>query len=365
MKILVISNDLDGIFRFRKEIIQKFRLLGWSVIISSPIDGAAKQVSWLEKIGANIVDTKFDRQGKNPAADICLIFYYLKLIKQLQPDVVLSYTIKPNLYGGLASAICKVPQIANITGLGAAVEYPGVMQKITILLYKLCMRRTHLIFFQNASNLDFCLKHNMVKSRTRLIPGSGVDLEYHKLMPFPPENEPIKFIFISRIRKEKGIEEYLMAAIHFFKSKVKTEWHVVGDCEGDYMSRIKDLHNKGVIIYHGAQLDVRPFNSSIHCGIHPTFYPEGMSNVLLEYCATGRAIITTDRPGCREIVDDGINGFIVKQQNAEDLIEKVQKYLDLPYERKKEMGLAARAKVEREFDRQIVVNAYLDAIKSL
>lgn len=365
MRILVLSNSFVGLHSFRKEVFQRFRDLGWEVYISSPTKGMEEKAEWFSHIGCHIIDTRFDRQGMNPIADIRLMMYYRRLIKQVKADVVLSYTIKPNLYGGLAAALCSVPQIANVTGLGAAVEYPGLLQKFTIFLYKVCMRKTHLVFFQNDANRQFCLKHGMVKGRTRLIPGSGVNLEYHTLKPYPQEDEPIRFLFISRIRVEKGIEEYLAAAETIRKEYPNTEFHIVGGCEGDYEERLRRMMDDGVIVYHGAQSDVRPFIEKTACLIHPSFYPEGMSNVLLEACAAGRPVITTDRPGCGEIVDNGKTGFIVRQQDKMDVIEKVFIFLSLSYEERKAMGLAARKKVEMEFDRKIVIKAYEEEIVSL
>lgn len=365
MRILVLSNSFAGLHSFRKEVFQQFRDLGWEVHISSPMIGMEEKAEWFRNIGCHIIDTRFDRQGMNPLADIKLMMYYRRLIKQVKADVVLSYTIKPNLYGGLAAAFCKVPQIANVTGLGAAVEYPGLLQKFTILLYKVCMRKTHLMFFQNDANRQFCLEHGMVKGRTRLIPGSGVNLSFHTLKPYPAEDEPVRFLFISRIRREKGIDEYLAAAEAIRKECPNTEFHILGGCEGDYEERLRRMTDEGIVVYHGAQSDVRPFLKEAACLIHPSFYPEGMSNVLLEACAAGRPVITTDRPGCGEIVDNGQTGFIVRQQDVEDVIAKVRKFLSLSYEVRKAMGLAARQKVEREFDREIVVKAYEEEIKSL
>lgn len=365
MRILVLSNSFVGLHSFRKEVFQRFRDLGWEVYISSPTKGVEEKAEWFGKIGCYVVDTQFDRQGMNPIADIKLMLYYRRLIKQVKADVVLSYTIKPNLYGGLATALCKVPQIANITGLGAAVEYPGLLQKFTILLYKVCMRKTHLVFFQNEANRQFCLQHGMMKGRTKLIPGSGVNLSFHTLKPYPLETDPVRFLFISRIRREKGIDEYLAAAEAIRKEYQNTEFHVLGFCEGDYEKRLRRMADEGFVVYHGMQSDVRPFIANCACLIHPSFYPEGMSNVLLEACAAGRPVITTDRPGCGEIVDDGKTGFIVRQQDADDVIAKVRSFLSLPYEERKAMGLAARQKVEREFDREIVVRAYEEEIKSL
>ena len=213
--------------------------------------------------------------------------------------------------------------------------------------------------------MSFCQEHGMIKGPVKLIPGSGVNLQYHAKQPYPAETEPVRFLFMGRIRREKGIDEFLAAAEKITKKYNNVEFHVVGGCEGDYESRLLDMQSKGIITYHGRQMDVRPFIAMAACTLHPSFYPEGMSNVLLESCSTGRPIMTTMRPGCREIVEDGCNGFLVKQQDAEDLIEKVEKFLALPYAERKAMGDAAREKAEREFDRNIVVKAYLEAIEEV
>ena len=366
-KILVLTNFFMGLYSFRKEVIQAIIDKGYEVYISCPIVDAAEQAkaNWFTDIGCKIIETKFNRKGTNPISDFKLMLTYCRLIKEIQPTTVLSYTIKPNIYGGMACAICKVPQLANVTGLGAAVENPGLMQKVTMLLYKIGMKKTAVTFFQNDANRQFCFEYKMVGGKTRLIPGSGVNLEYHAAKIYPNESEPTRFLFISRIRREKGIDEYLAAAEALKPKYPNTEFHIVGFCEGDYESRIQNLHDKGVVCYHGQQSDVRQFLAQASCLVHPTFYPEGMSNVLLEACATGRPIITTDRPGCREVVDDEINGLVVKQQDANDLVEKMERFINLPYEQKKQMGLNARKKVEREFDRQIVIDAYIKEIERI
>ena len=366
-KVLVLTNFFMGLYSFRKEVIQDIIDKGYEVYISCPIVDSYEQAkaNWFIDIGCKIIETNFNRKSTNPISDFRLMITYCRLIKEIQPSAVLSYTIKPNIYGGMACAICKVPQLANVTGLGAAVENSGFMQKVTMLLYKIGMRKTTVTFFQNDANRKFCLDNKMVGGKTHLIPGSGVNLDYHAVKPYPEESEPTRFLFISRIRREKGIDEYLAAAETLKPKYPNTEFNIVGFCEGDYESRIQNLHERGIVCFHGQQSDVRPFLAQASCLVHPTFYPEGMSNVLLEACATGRPIITTDRPGCREIVDDGVNGYIVKQQDKQDCIEKVEKFINLPYEEKKAMGEAARRKVEREFDRQIVVNAYLEEIEAI
>lgn len=365
MTILVLTNNFNGLYNFRKEVMKALMDKGYHVVISAPSRDEAMKVAWFENIGCKYVDTPFNRQGTNPVADFKLMLRYRKLIKQVKPSVVLTYTIKPNLYGGMACQLCGVPQIANVTGLGAAVEYPGLMQKLTVLLYKVGMRKTWLTFFQNNDNMDFCKEHGMVGGRTQLIPGSGVNLEYHVKVSYPAETEPIRFLFMGRIRREKGIEEFLATAERITRKYKNVEFHVVGGCEGDYENRLLELQNKGIVTYHGKQTDVRPFIAMTACTLHPSFYPEGMSNVLLESCSTGRPIMTTMRAGCREIVEDGRNGFLVKQQDAQDLIEKVEKFINLPYVERKAMGDAAREKAEREFDRNIVVKAYLNEIKNI
>lgn len=365
-KILIISNSISGLHSFRAEVVKAFVDKGFTVTILSRL-GDPRSVKCFEEMGCKVIGIEFFIHGTNPVADISLMRKFKKIIRSENPSVVFTYTIKPNVYGGIACALCGVPQIANITGLGAAVEHPGILQNISIMLYRIGLRKTNLVFFQNEFNRTFCLEHRMVRGKSKMIPGSGVNLTFHSLQEFPPEDEPVRFLFIGRIRQDKGIDEYIAAAEHFYslRDKYKTEWHVLGGGEPEYEERIKELSGKGVICYHGFQYDVRPYIAEVQCGIHPSFYPEGMSNVLQEYCAAGRAIIATDRPGCKEIVEDGVNGFLIRQRDAEDLIEKVQSFLALPYEKRKEMGLAARAKVEREFSREVVVKAYLDAVNEL
>jgi galacturonosyltransferase len=359
MKILVLSNNFGGLYVFRKEVMQALKDAGHRVIISAPFDNTAHS---FEDMGCELVDIKFNRKGTNPLKDFGLMLQYRKLIKQVKPDVVLSYTIKPNLYGGMACQLCHVSQIANITGLGSAVENPGWLQQLTILLYKVGLRKAKMVFFQNKANMEFCQKHKMVKGNVKLIPGSGVNLQYHALQPYPAQDEPMRFIFISRLLREKGIEEYLIAAQEIKYKHPLAEFHILGECEDAYEKRIEKLQKDGIVIYHGAQKDVRPYIGKAWCTIHPSFYPEGMSNVLLESCAAGRPIITTDRPGCVEIVDNGVNGYIVKQRDGYDVARKIEQFIALSYEQKREMGMAARRKVEQEFDRKIVVNAYLQEI---
>ena len=359
--ILILTNSVGGLYNFRQEVLQALVNDGFRVIISAPYN---KKIKVFFAMGCEYVQTQFNIKGTNPLDELKLARRYRQIIRQYRPVVVLSYTIKPNLYGGLACRWCKVPQLANVTGLGTAVENPGWMQRLTIALYRFCMRNTRLFFFQNRSNYEFFKKHKLIKHDYELIPGSGVNLHYHHFQEYPSDSI-IRFLFLSRIFREKGIDEYLEAAEILHQRYPSCEFHVVGGGSMSYKQRLEELVQRGVIVYHGRQLDVRPFYKMVHCTVLPSFYPEGMSNVLLESCAAGRPIITTQRPGCGEAVDDGVNGFVVRPQDVADLVRQMEKFILLSHNEKKQMGLNARKKVEREFDRNIVVDAYLKAVKSI
>ena len=259
----------------------------------------------------------------------------------------------------------NIPCVANVTGLGTAVENKGIIQKITILLYKFAFRKLKMLFFQNEENMQFFIDHKIQGKNYDLLPGSGVNLERFCAIDYPEDNGETHFAFISRIMKEKGVDQYLEAAEYIRRKYPDTHFHVCGFCEQDYEKQLEELTKKGIITYHGMVRDVKGFMKDMHCIIHPTYYPEGISNVLLESSACARPIITTDRAGCREVIDNGNNGFIVMQKNSKDLIEKIEKFLSLSYEEKKQMGIEGRKKVEKEFDRQIVVNKYLEQVEKI
>ena len=262
----------------------------------------------------------------------------------------------------MAAAEKNIPFIANITGLGTAVENPGLSQKVMVALYHIAFRKVQKVFFQNTENQQFFIDHKIAVDKHGLLPGSGVNLERFAVKKYP-EGDIIKFVFISRIMKEKGIDQYLDAAKAIKEKYPNTEFHICGFCEDEYEGKLNEYNDEGIVIYHGMIRNVSDFLEDMHCVIHPTYYPEGLSNILLEGSASGRPIITTDRSGCREVVDDGVNGYMIPQKDSKKLIEAIEKFLSLSFEEKKAMGLAARVKVEREFDRQIVVDKYLGEIK--
>ena len=377
--VLFLVNHDVVIYNFRLELVERLIADGHEVHISSPY---GERIDDLVKLGAVYHEIKIARHGTNPITDSVLIWNYIRLLKQVKPDIVFSYTIKPNIYGGIACRFMNVPQVANVTGLGTAVENPGLTQKITLALYRFAFKKIQRIFFQNTENRQFFIDHNLFTDKHGLLPGSGVNLERFAPLPYPDETDGIHFVFISRIMREKGIEQYLDAA-KYFKSQIAESaeaensslraersnpslyFHICGFCEAEYQGKLDEYAKNGTVIYHGMVRDVREVLKSVHCTIHPSFYPEGISNVLLESCACARPIITTNRSGCREVVDDGVNGFVVKQRDSDDLIQKIEKFVVLTHERKMQMGLDGRSKVEREFDRQIVVNAYLKEMESV
>ena len=360
-KILILANKDITLLYFRKELIEKLVAEKNDVTVCFP---KSDKVNEFINMGCKFIDIKMDRRGTNPVKDMGIIFNYLKILKETKPDIVLTFTIKPNLYGGFACRIKKIPYIANITGLGTALQNEGLLQKLTIFLYHIAFKKIKCCFMQNEDNMKFFDKHKIADGQRKLLPGSGVNLEKYKLLEYPKENDDLEFLFIGRIMKEKGIDLYIETA-KYIKSKYKnTKFHVIGYCEQDYEGILEDLQKEEIIIYHGKQDNMIPFYKLSCCTIHPTYYPEGMSNVLLESAASGRPVITTDKPGCREIVDEGVTGFIVKPQDIESLKIAVEKFINMPYEEKVNMGLAGRRKVEKEFDRNIVIDKYLKEIEN-
>lgn len=358
-KILILANSSGGLYGFRNELVVKL-LEQNEVHISLPDDTNNKE---LEEEGCIIYRTAINRRGMNPIQDIGLFRAYCKLIKAVKPDVVLTYTIKPNVYGGLACRISKIPCIANITGLGSALENGGLVQKIALILYKAGLKRAKCVFLQNRFNLDFFEKYRITKAAKRLIPGSGVNLSRFQVKPLPENTQ--EFIYISRVMKEKGIEEYLSAAGKVKEQYPNAKFHILGYLEEGYEEVLRKASDDGLIIYHGSVKDVRPYLYGVQCLVHPSFYPEGMSNVCLEAAACGRAVITTRRPGCEETVEDAVTGYLVPQQNADALAEAMRTFLSLSYERKVEMGLEGRRRMEEKFDRNLIVAAYMEEIDKI
>ena len=360
--ILVLTNFIAGLHSFRKEVMKAIVDAGYQLYISAP-DAEDVLAKNFEEMGCHLIKTEFNRRGMNPLADFKLMLTYRGLIKELKPIAVLSYTIKPNVYGGMACRLTGTPQLANVTGLGDAVENGGWLQKLTVTLYKLGVGKAKRVFFQNAYNREFCIKHGIADDGSVQLPGSGVNLKHHVYQEYAPDGV-IKFLFIARLLKDKGTDEFFEMAETIKKNYPNTEFQILGWVEGNYKERLEDLIKRGVVCHLGSTTDVRPYLKDVHCTIMPSYH-EGMSNVNLESAANGRPVITTNVPGCRETVDDGKTGYLVDVRSSQSLIETVERFLALPYDQKVLMGQNARKKIEKEFDRQIVVDAYLKEIENL
>ena len=260
----------------------------------------------------------------------------------------------------------NISYIENITGLGAVNEKTGLLKKILIKLYKIALKKSSCVFFQNKSNMDFLLGLGAVKNNYRLIPGSGVNLTENKFEKYLEDDNVVRFLFAGRVYKIKGIDE-LLEAIKIIKSKYNNIYFdIVGFAEKDYdNSLLWQLHKNNMLVYHGyKEENVHEFIKNSHAVILPS-YSEGMSNILLESAACGRPILASNIPGCKEICEDGVTGFLFKPKSVESLVEAIEKFLKLPYGKKIEMGKAGRKKVEKEFDRNLVIDAYIQEINKI
>jgi glycosyltransferase involved in cell wall biosynthesis len=363
-KVLLLGNHGFVIYNFRKELIKELIAKGYEVYISLPND---EKVQMMVDWGCKFIETNVDRRGTNPLTDIKLIIHYIKMLKKIKPDVVLTYTIKPNLYGGLACRLLNIPYINNITGLGSGFSKGTMLRKILSILYKVSLKKSYCVFFQNTEDMKTILESNIIRGYYELIPGSGVNLKDFKYKEFPKEKVPT-FIFIGRIMKDKGIDQYLEAAKIIKRKYPETRFNLIGFVEQTqphYNDMIQQLQKDGYINYLGYQSDVRPFIDEAHCIIQASHGGEGLSNVLLETAATGRVLVASNIPGCRETIVEGYNGYTFEAKNTNDLVEKLDRFIHLSYAEKVQMGKNSREKVEKEFDRNIVVKAYLDKINCI
>ena len=353
-RLLILANSDSAIFKFRSELIEVLSK-EYHIGIGIPF---GQYMELIKNDAYEFFDIPINRHGLNPLEDLKLLRKYRKLMRSFKPDAVLLYTIKPNLYGSIAASKFNIPCLCNITGLGSALEKQGLLQSLLIRMYRYAMKQEHTIFFQNAHGREFFIEKGIGKEEQYyLLPGSGVNLDRFKLLPYP-NNQPVKFFFIARVLKEKGIDEFLYVAKRFNEERKEAEFHVCGACEEAYDEILKAADSKGIIQYHGLVKDMRTMYQEASCVVLPSFYPEGQSNVLLEGAASGRPLITTNHPGCREAVDDGITGYLVNKQDGQDLYAKTSSVFYMSNTERKEMGLLGRMKMEREFDRNIVINTY-------
>lgn len=363
-RIAIITNHADDIYCFRKELIEKLYDDGNEIIISCPY---GEKLDLLNNIKFELDQPVIDRRGINPFTDFKLLIHYIKFMKKVKPDIVLTYTIKPNVYASIASRYCKIQYINNITGLGSVLKKGRILQNVIYKLLKFALKDSKCVFFQNETNMKLILDKNVISGNYQLIPGSGVNTDRFALQPYPKDDDMIVFNYIGRVLREKGVDDYIEAAKQIKEQYKNTEFNIIGfiePTEKHYFDDFKELEKDKIIVYRGEQKDVRPFIQRSHAIIHPSKYGEGISNVLLENASSGRPIITTNNPGCYETVDEGITGYIYEKGNVEELVNKIKQFIKLSYEQKAKMGIAGRDKMIKEFDRGIVIEQYLKVINS-
>lgn len=357
-RILFLSNHFHTLFAFRKELIQKL-VEEYDVYLSIPED----ENDFFKKMGCHIVVTDIDRRGVNPKNDLKLIMFYKKIIREINPDIIFSYTIKPNIYGCMASGK-KYKQVCNITGTGATFLEDNYIAKICKVLYKLSVRKAYKVFFQNTGDRDFFIKNNLVKDNYEMLPGSGCNLEEHQFRPMPKDDVK-RFIFIGRVMRLKGVDEYLEAAKTIKSKYPNTEFIIAGwNEEKEYKKIVDEYQEKGYVKYIGFRTDIGEWIAKCNCTILPSHGGEGVPNVLLESAATGRVCIGSKINGTMDVIDEGITGYLFETGNAESLVKQIEKFLQLSINEQSEMGKAGRKKMEREFDRNIVIYKYCDEARN-
>lgn len=351
-RILVLANNDVGLYRFRKDLLAALLGAGHAVYISLP-DGDF--VPELVRLGCRFIDTPIERRGMNPIHDSKLFRRYRTMLKEVKPDLALTYTIKPNIYGGLACRMAHIPYAVNITGLGSAIENGGWLKRFVLALYKPALKGAKVVFFENTGNRDTLVATGVVPNgRDVVLNGAGVNLEDYPYQPYPQEG-PVRFLFVGRVMHEKGVDE-LFAAAKRMKQEYGdgVEFHIVGSFEEAYKPVMDELEQAGVVKYHGYQSDMKSFYAMASCIVLPSYH-EGMSNVLLEAAATGRPLITSDIPGCREAVENAVSGYLCQTRDADALYDAMHRFVELPESWRAEMGRRGRERMEQKFSKTAVV----------
>lgn len=356
--VLFLVNHDIVIYNFRLEVIERLIKNGYRIIISSPY---GERIDDLIKLGCEYYPLEMIRHGINPFVEVKLLWTYYNLLKQTRPDIVCSYTIKPNIYGGIAAKILHIPYIINITGLGTALQSRSFFTRLLLLTYGYSMKNSQHVFIQN-SNIENLLEKNGIHLRHKtVLPGSGVNLNRFVQIPYPKEDKDIYFLYIGRLMRDKGIHELMTAIPQVLSLHPNTQFHFVGSPEEDCTNIVPVWQKQPNVFFHGPQRNVQPFLAQAHCLIHPSWH-EGMSNVCLEAAASARPILASNIPGCQETFDEGVSGFGFQTKNVQDLVQTITRFIELPHLAKEAMGKAGRRKVERDFNRNIIVDAYLEKL---
>ena len=366
-KIVIVSNTSWSLFNFRFELAKQIRNNGYNVILVAPYDEYSKRLSR----EFEYYDIYIDNKGTDPKEDIKTTIHFYKLYKEIKPDVVLHYTIKPNIYGTIACSLLGIKTINNIAGLGTLFIKQSFITKIAKWLYKYSQSKANKIFFQNSDDFKMFTSEKLVDiTKCDILPGSGVDTNKFIPSEYVKKDDIFRFLLVARMLWDKGIGEYVEAS-KIIKSKYKNvEFQMLGFLDVDNHSAVskeqmQEWVDAGYVNYLGISDDVKVEIAKADCIVLPSFYREGTPRILLESASMVKPIITTDNVGCRDVVDDGVNGYLCKVRNAQDLAKKMERMLNLSDEERSQMGKAGREKMLREFDEIIVIQKYLDTIQKI
>lgn len=365
--VTLLYNTTVYVYKFRINLIKEIQVLGYKVIVVSPKD---EYVEKLKELNIHHEHINMSQYGLNPIKEFFTTYEIYKILKKYEPEYSLHYTIKPNIFGGIAAMFTNTKVINNIAGAGKAFSNEdSLFAKVISLLFKIGLKKSKKVFFQNNDDMHLFLKRNIVsKEITERIPGSGVDLSRYSVNSISTENS---FLFIGRLLKEKGIEYYLEAAKLTLTLVPDAKFYIVGEHENrkEYIDQgvlEEYLDNENIFYYGSVSPDQMPeiINKS-SCVVLPSYYREGVPRSLLEAASMSKVIITTDNVGCREVVDEGKNGFKCQIKNSICLHESMIKYIRLSEEEKVSMSNYSRFKMEKEFDEKIVLNAYINTLKGV
>jgi glycosyltransferase involved in cell wall biosynthesis len=364
--VAISANTSWYLYNFRKNTIIALLDAGYQVVAIAPKDDYSTK---LELLGARFCHIDIDQGGTNPIKDIGTFFSFARIFKCVKPDVVLNFTPKNNIYGTLAGHFFGSKSVNNIAGLGMVFIKESITAKLARFLYKVSQRKANKIFFQNEDDRRLFLDNKLADvSITDRLPGSGVDLTRFTLQP-ANGGDVVRFLLIARMLYDKGIGHYVEAA-RALRSQYgeRVEFQLLGFVGVNNPSAVTESEmqawvDEGIVNYLGVSDNVEEHIAKVDCMVLPSFYREGVPKSLLEAGAMGKPIVTTDNVGCRETVDDGINGYLCELRSTESLIAKLGLMIQMTHEQRLEMGRQSRLKIEREFNEQIVINKYLDAVK--
>lgn len=365
MHIVLTGNTTFKLANFRAGLLRRLIADGHQVTVLAPPDD---YVGAVRDMGCDFVPLSMDRNGTSPIAELALLMSIFRTMHRLRPAFVFGYTIKNNIYAGLACRLLRIPFAANVTGLGPAFNQGGVLNGIIRLLYRVAFRRAEAVFFQNENDRDIFLSGNLVPpDRVRLLPGSGVDLARFLYQPVPPSDGGTRFLLVARMLWDKGVGIFADAAEKVRRTHPEAVFQLLGPLDPDSktgigQSQIDQWVDEGRLVYLGSAADVRPAVRDAHCVVLPSYYREGTPRTLLEAGATGRPAITSDMPGCRDPIVDRVSGLLVRPRDSEDLARACVEFLAMSHAERVEMGRAARQKMERDYDERIVIDAYMSLL---